>query len=99
MRYLGSFASLILLSFPAFSADMTNDELCEKLGEVTAQASTMRLSGEDKETATNALLQKYDQPGSGLSNKKIRAYVTLAYMMRMEPEKAQDFAISQCKQG
>ncbi|MBK1852558.1 hypothetical protein FE845_14510 [Marinobacter sp. 1-4A] len=99
MRYLGVFASLIMFSFPVFSADMTKDERCEKLGEVTAQASVMRIAGKDTETATSALLEIYDQPGSGLSTKQIRAYTNWAYMMRMEPEKARKYAVDQCKQS
>jgi len=97
MRYSGIFASLLLLSCPAFSADMTDEHRCLKLGEVAEEASRMRIAGEDKDTATSSLLKMYGQPESGLTTDKIRGMVMVSYMARMEPEKMRDYAIAQCK--
>ena len=97
MRYFGVVVGLLLLSFPAFSADMTAEERCQKLGEVAEKASSMRISGEDKDATTSALLKTYDHPESGLTTDKIRGMVMVSYMARMEPEKMQDFAIAECR--
>ncbi len=97
MRYSGVIASLLLLSFPAFSADMTGEERCLKLGEVAEQATNMRMSGTDKDTATETLIEMYDQPGSGLTTNKVRGMVMLSYMAKMEPKKMRDYAVAQCK--
>jgi hypothetical protein len=97
MRYLGVFASLLLVSCPAFSAEMTAEERCLKLGEVAEKATNMRISGEDKDTATSTLIKMYDQPGSGLTTNKIRGMVMLSYMAKMEPKKMRDYAVAQCK--
>lgn len=97
MRFLGLAASLLLFSCSALSADMTDEERCLTLGEVAEKASIMRISGEDKNTATSKLIKMYDKSDSGLSTDNIRGMVTLSYMARMKPIKMRDFAIDQCK--
>ncbi|MCW8933938.1 MAG: hypothetical protein OQK98_04360 [Gammaproteobacteria bacterium] len=97
MRYLGVIVSLVLFSFPAFSADMTDEERCLKLGEVAEKASNMRISGADKDTATSTLIKMYDQPGSGVTTSNVRGMVMISYMARMEPKKMRDYAIAECK--
>ncbi len=69
MRYIGILFSLLLFSYPAFAADMSQEERCVKQGEVAEKATDMRISGVDKDTATRTLIEMYDQPGSGVAPK------------------------------
>lgn len=97
--YLGLIVSLFLFSFSytAFSADMTDEERCLKLGEVAEKATSMRISGVDKDTATSNLIKMYDRPGSSVTTSNIRGMVMLSYMAKMGPKQMRDYAVSQCK--
>ena len=96
MRYSGMFVVIMLLSYPVL-ADMTPDERCKKRGEVAMEASKMRVSGTDKDTTTNTLIEMYDHPGSGVTANNIRGLVMVSYMANMKPGKMRDYAIDQCK--
>jgi hypothetical protein len=99
MRYLGIIASLLLFSYPAFSADMSDEERCTKQGEVAEKAANMRISGVDKDTAARTLIEMYDQPGSGVTANNVRGMVMVSYMAKLEPKKMQDYAIAECKKN
>lgn len=99
MRYLAIVASLLLFSYPAFSADISDEERCVKQGEVAEKAANMRISGVDKDTATKTLIEMYDRPGSGVTTNNIRGMVMVSYMAKMEPKKMQDYAIAECKKS
>ena len=98
MRYSGMFAIFMLLSFPLL-ADLTPEERCEKQGDVAKEASKMRISGVDKNTTTNTLIEKYDHPDSGVTANTVRGYVMVSYMAKMKPENMRDYAIDQCKKN
>ena len=97
MRYLGVIASLLLFSYPAFSADMTDEERCLKLGEVAEKATDMRISGADKDTATKTLIKMYNRLGSGVTTNNVRGMVMVSYVAKMEPKKMRDYAVAECK--
>lgn len=97
MRYLGIIASLLLFSYPALSADMTDEERCLKRGEVAEKATNMRISGVDKDTATKNLIKMYDRPGSGVTTNNVRGMVMISYMAKMEPKKMRDYVVAECK--
>jgi len=96
MRLSGILALTIFFSFPVF-ADITPEERCEKQGDVAKEASSMRISGVDKETATDSLIKKYDRPGTGVTANRIQGMVMVSYMAKMKPEKMRDYVIDQCK--
>ncbi len=97
MRYIGILFSLLLFSYPAFAADMSPEERCVKQGEVAEKATNMRISGVDKDTATNTLIEMYDQPGSGVTPNMVRLVVMESYIAKMEPKKMRDYAYASCK--
>lgn len=98
MRFSGILALSIFFSFPVF-ADMAAEERCEKQGDVAEQASNMRISGIDKETAIDALNKEYDSPETGITENNIRGLVTVSYMAKMTPENMRNYAIDQCKKN
>jgi hypothetical protein len=97
MRYIGILASLLLFSYPAYAADISQEERCVKQGEVAEKATNMRISGVDKDTATKTLIEMYDQPGSGVTPNMVRGMVMVSYMAKMEPKKMRDYATAECK--
>ena len=96
MRLSGILTLAIFISFPVF-AGMAPEEQCEKQGDVAEQASDMRISGVDKETAIESLNKIYDHPGTGVTANNIRGMVTVSYMAKMTPENMRKYAIDQCK--
>ena len=98
MRYIGILAALLLISYPAF-AGMSDEERCEKQGDVAEEAASMRISGVDKDTATKTLTRMYDSPDSGVTANNIRGMVMVSYMAKMEPKKMRDYAIAECKKN
>ena len=98
MRYIGILAALLLCSYPAFAA-MSDEERCEKRGDVAEEAASMRISGVDKDTATKTLTIMYDRPDSGVTANNIRGMVMVSYMAKMEPKKMRDYAIAECNKN
>ena len=98
MHYIGILAALLLISYPAF-AGMSDEERCEKQGDVAEEAASMRISGVDKDTATKTLTRMYDRPDSGVTSNNIRGMVMVSYMAKMEPKKMRDYAIAECKKN
>lgn len=98
MRYIGILAALLLYSCPAV-ADMSDEERCEKQGDVAEKAASMRISGVDKDSATKTLTRMYDHPDSGVTANNIRGMVMVSYMAKMEPKKMRDYAIAECKKN
>ena len=96
MRLSGILTLAIFIPFPVF-ADMAPEVQCEKQGDVAEQASDMRISGVDKETAIESLNKIYDQPGTGVTANNIRGLVTVSYMAKMTPENMRKYAIDQCE--
>ncbi len=96
MRLSGIFVFAAFFSFPLF-ADMTPEERCEKRADVAMQASDMRISGVDKETATDSLIELYDRPGTGVTANNVRGMVMLSYLAKMKPEKMRDYVFDECK--
>ena len=97
MRYSGLLLlSALFISFP-LSADITPEERCEKQGDVAEKASSLRISGVDKETATQTLTETYDRPGSGVTGQNIEAMVTVSYMAKMKPDQMRNYVIAECK--
>jgi hypothetical protein len=96
MRLSRIFTLAIFFSFPLF-AGMAPEEKCEKRGDVAKQASEMRISGVDKETATNSLIDTYDRPGTGVTANNVRGLVMMSYMAKMKPENMRNYTIDQCK--
>ena len=86
----------ISISFPVWS-DITPEERCEKLGDVAEKAANLRISGADKEAATNTLAEIYDRPGSGVTTKNIKGMVMVSYMAKMKPDQMRNYAITECK--
>jgi len=98
MRYSGILAFLLLFSIPSF-ADMSPEQRCEKQGEVAQEASKLRISGVDKDTATKTLIRMYDQPDTGVTANNVRGMVMISYLSKMKPEKMRDYAITECKKN
>lgn len=98
MRDPGILALILLFSFPAL-ADMSAAERCEKEGDVAKEASNLRISGVDKDTATNSLIEIHEQSATGLSANTIRGLVMVSYMAKMKPDKMRDYAIDQCRKN
>jgi hypothetical protein len=96
MRYSEIFTVIMLLSFPVL-ADMTPEERCEKRGDVAKEASKMRISGADKDTATNALIEIYDHPDSGVTANNVHGLVMVSYMAKMKPDNMRNYVIDQCE--
>ena len=96
MRLSGILALAIFISFSVI-ADMAPEERCEKQGDVAEQASSMRISGVDKETAIESLNKIYDHPDTGVTANRIAGLVTVSYMAKMTPENMRKYAIDQCK--
>lgn len=96
MRLSGVLTLAIFIPFSVF-ADMAPEAQCEKQGDVAEQASEMRISGTNKETAIESLSTIYDHPGTGVTADTIRGLVTVSYMAKMTPENMRQFAVDQCK--
>ena len=96
MRCLGMLFSILFLSSPVL-AGMTPEERCEEQGDVAEKASTLRISGDDKETAISTLTKEYDHSGTSITAQNIRGLVTVSYMAKMKPAKMRDYAIAQCR--
>jgi len=96
MRLSGILALAICVSFSVF-ADMAPEDRCEKQGDVAEQASNLRISGVDKETAIESLNKIYDHPDTGVTANNIRGLVTVSYMAKMTPENMRKYVIDQCK--
>ena len=86
----------IYISLPV-SANITPEERCEKQGDVAEKAANLRISGADKETATNTLTEIYDRPGSGVTAQNIKGMVMVSYMAKMKPDQMRNYAIAECK--
>ncbi|MEH6452070.1 MAG: hypothetical protein V7782_03410 [Psychromonas sp.] len=96
MYYSMVFAAVILFCAPAYG-EITQEEFCEKQGEVSQEASKMRIAGSDRDKTISALLEKYDHPGSGVTAHNIDGLVRVAYVAKLEPETMRDYVISECK--
>jgi hypothetical protein len=96
MRYSGIFAVVMLISLPVLD-DITPEERCINWGEVAKKATKMRLSGADKDTTTNTLIEMFVHPNSGVTANNVRGWVMVSYMAKMQPEKMRDYTINQCK--
>ena len=96
MRCLGMLVYILFLSSPVL-AGMTPEERCEEQGVVAEKASTLRISGDDKETAISTLTKEYDHSGTSITAQNIRGLVTVSYMAKMKPAKMRDYAIAQCR--
>ena len=96
MRLSGILAFAVFISVSVI-ADMTPEERCEKQGDVAEQASYMRISGVDKETAIESLKKIYNHPDTAVTANSISGLVTVSYMAKMTPESMRIYAIDQCK--
>ena len=78
-------------------ADMTQDEVCVKLGEISGQASQLRLDGVDMENATSQFQNSPKITELGLPDKRIEGAVRIAYMAKMKPESMRNYFVEECR--
>ena len=78
-------------------AEMTQDEVCVKLGEISGQASQLRLDGVDMENATSQFQNTPEITELGLPDKRIEGAVRIAYMAKMKPESMRSYFVEECR--
>ena len=78
-------------------AEMTQDEICVKLGEISGQASQLRLDGMDMENATSQFKSTPEITELGLPDKRIDGAVRIAYMAKMQPESMRSYFVEECR--
>jgi hypothetical protein len=83
-----------ILSPPVIAAEIWPEERCSKLGDITKQASQMRLDGKDMNEALDTM-QKADN--ADLPGDMVNGAVRVSYMAKMKPDSMRNYYISQCE--
>ena len=79
-------------------AELTQDEICIKLGEISGQASQLRLDGTEMESAVNQIKNAPEISELGLPDEeRIDAAVKIAYMAKMKPQSMRDYFTMECR--
>ena len=89
----------LLLAPLTVYAELSPEEQCQRQGAVAEEASRLRLSGVDQETATSQLVEQFKASDPEVPSERVGGMVMISYMAKMDPEKMRDYVIDQCKQN